>query len=126
MLGHLMEWFYSGLGGIRQTKDSKGYEHILIKPEPAGDIKWAETKYQTIHGEIVCSWEISDGSLNMKVKTPVNCTATVMLPRRDSGKISEGENPFEMQEGVKQILSSSNQTFIEIGSGEYSFTSQFK
>ena len=57
MLGHLMEWFYSGLGGIRQTSESKGYENILIEPEIAGDITWAETTYNSVHGEIWCFME---------------------------------------------------------------------
>ena len=26
MLGHLMEWFYSGIGGIRQTSD---HQHLM-------------------------------------------------------------------------------------------------
>ena len=43
MLGHLMEWFFSGLGGIRQAEDSNGYDHVLINPEPVGNIPWAET-----------------------------------------------------------------------------------
>lgn len=34
MLGHLMEWLFSGLGGIRQKEDSFGFKHIVIKPEP--------------------------------------------------------------------------------------------
>ena len=45
MLGHLMEWFYSGIGGIRQTEGSKSYENLLIEPEPVGDLTWAETSF---------------------------------------------------------------------------------
>jgi hypothetical protein len=125
MLGHLMEWFYSGIGGIRQAGDSFGYEHILIKPEPVGDIKWAETSYQTIHGEVFCSWKISDGSFVLKVKIPANCKATVVIPQPDTDKILEGNNPLSLSEGIKHIESSGNQTNIDVGSGEYLFSSVF-
>ena len=30
MLGHLMEWFYSGIGGIRQAPGSESYDKIII------------------------------------------------------------------------------------------------
>ena len=122
MLGHLMEWFYSGLGGIRQTEDSRGYKHILIKPEPVGDIRWAETEFKTIHGKILCSWKISEGNFNLKVRIPVNCTATVVLPQPDTENIREGNKPLSISEGVKRIQSSANQTLVDIGSGEYLFS----
>jgi alpha-L-rhamnosidase len=28
MLGHLMEWFYNGLAGIKQTENSVGFKEI--------------------------------------------------------------------------------------------------
>ncbi len=123
MLGHLMEWFYSGPGGIRQAEDSFGYEHILIKPEPVGDIKWAETSYQTIHGEVFCSWKISDGDIVLKVKIPANCKATVVIPQPDAENIREGDKPLSLSDGVKRIRSSGSQTSIDVGSGEYLFSS---
>jgi hypothetical protein len=123
MLGHLMEWFYSGLGGIRQAEDSFGYEHILIKPEPVGDIKWAETSYQTIHGEVFCSWKISDADIVLNVKIPANCKATVIIPQPDAEKIREGDKPLSLSDGVKRIGSSGCQTSIDVGSGEYLFSS---
>jgi hypothetical protein len=32
MLGHLMEWFYAGLAGIKQADNSVAYNKIEIKP----------------------------------------------------------------------------------------------
>jgi hypothetical protein len=123
MLGHLMEWFYSGLGGIRQTEDSKGYKHVLIRPEPVGDIKWAETTYQTIHGEILCSWKIVDDSFILKLSIPANCKASVVIPQPDTEKIREGDKPVSLSEGISRIVSSGFQTIIDIPSGEYLFRS---
>jgi hypothetical protein len=123
MLGHLMEWFYSGLGGIRQAENSFGYNHILIKPEPVGDIKWVETSYQTIHGEVFCSWKITDNIFVLKVNIPANCKATVIIPQPDADKIREGKIVLSSSESVNHFESSGNQTRIEVGSGEYIFSS---
>jgi hypothetical protein len=123
MLGHLMEWFYSGLGGIRQTADSKGYEHILIHPEPVGDIKWAETSFRSVHGDISCSWEITDDRFNLKISIPANCQATVVLPQSDPDKITETGTPLNASGAISGIRSSGNRTYVDIFSGNYVFTS---
>jgi alpha-L-rhamnosidase len=39
MLGHLMEWFYTGLGGIYQDENSVAYKDLIIAPKPVGDIR---------------------------------------------------------------------------------------
>ena len=38
MLGHIEEWFYAGLAGIR-PRDA-GLRRILVQPEPVGDLTW--------------------------------------------------------------------------------------
>jgi hypothetical protein len=42
MLGHLMEWFYTNLGGIQQAKNSIAFKTLVIKPSIVGDIKAIE------------------------------------------------------------------------------------
>ncbi len=121
MLGHLMEWLFSGLGGIRQTDDSNGYDHILIEPEPVGDITWAETTFQTVHGGITCSWKILDNNFILKVEIPVNCKATVLLPQSDPEKIKESGNPLNTLIDVSEIKEINGKTSCEVLSGEYEF-----
>ncbi len=81
MLGHLMEWFFSGIAGIRQFPGSASYEKIVISPEVAGDIKWAEASFNTVHGEIISNWKIENNNFILKVKIPVNCTAIISVPQ---------------------------------------------
>jgi len=121
MLGHLMEWLYSGLGGIRQTIDSKAYEYILISPEPVGNISWAETSFKSIHGEIVSSWKIQDGLFILNVNIPVNCRASVSLPQSDPAKISENGIPANISNDIKEIRVIEGKTHCEIFSGDYEF-----
>ena len=40
MLGHLMEWFFAGLGGISQDSTSVAYEKIIIASPSVGNIGW--------------------------------------------------------------------------------------
>lgn len=121
MLGHLIEWFYSGIGGIRQIAGSKAYEHILICPEIFGDIKWAETSYMSAKGKIATSWRIEDGNLTLKVVIPGNCKATIEIPCPDPGKISVNGSPLKSAEIVDLIESKGGKTICNVLSGEYLF-----
>jgi hypothetical protein len=123
MLGHLMEWFYSGLGGIRQLDDSRAYDHIVIAPEPVGDVKWAETSFNTAHGPIKCSWRLSNNELMLEASIPVSCTATVIVPNSVKSKITESGASLEKLKEAIEIHTAGKNTFIVIPSGSYSFKS---
>jgi hypothetical protein len=125
MLGHLMEWFYSGVGGIRQMPGSNAYRNILIKPEITGDLTWAETSFTSIHGEISTYWKTEDNNLTMKVKIPIGCKATVVIPQPDKGKIMENNIPIDNSEYFHFAKSNDENTHIEILSGDYLFTTPY-
>ena len=80
MLGHLMEWLFSGLGGIRQKEDSFGFKHIVIKPEPVGDVRDAQVSYESPYGQIVSDWKDNDKEFIIRVEVPANSKASVYLP----------------------------------------------
>jgi hypothetical protein len=80
MLGHLMEWFYAGLGGIYQTENSVAYSEIIIAPKPVGNIKWVKSSFLSPNGLIQSDWKIENGSFNMKIEIPENTTAKIILP----------------------------------------------
>jgi Alpha-L-rhamnosidase N-terminal domain./Bacterial alpha-L-rhamnosidase. len=121
MLGHLMEWFYSGIGGIRQSPSSASYNKIIIYPEVVGDLKWAETTYKTVHGDITCNWKIEKNNIIMKVNIPVNCSAIISIPQTNPRFIFENEILINQVKQVKIIEVSSARTLCEIPSGEYNF-----
>jgi hypothetical protein len=125
MLGHLMEWFYSGVGGIRQTAETASYQNILIQPEIVGDLKWAETSYNSIHGEIYTSWKKEDNLFTLTVKIPVGCTAKVVIPQSDPGMITENDVPVTGPGDVKVISTTGGKTTCSISSGEYHFKARY-
>jgi len=125
MLGHLMEWFYSGVGGIRQQANSRSYNNILIAPEVVGDLTWAETTFNTVHGKITSNWKIEDNNFILKVIIPANCKAMVTLPQADPEKIRENDIPVKTSIDIINIKTSSGKTICEISSGEYLFKMPF-
>ncbi|TNF41122.1 MAG: alpha-L-rhamnosidase [Bacteroidetes bacterium] len=80
MLGHLMEWFYAGLGGIYQAENSVAYNEIIIAPKPVGNIKWVNCSFLSPKGLIQSDWETGNDSFVMKVEIPENTTAKIILP----------------------------------------------
>lgn len=121
MLGHLVEWFYSGPGGIRQDQNSVAYEHIIISPEIVGDINWAETSYVSVNGEIKTSWKKEADIFNLEVTIPVNSMATIVLPQPDPQKIKESGVPLASAAGISNIRTPGEKTSVDVQSGKYNF-----
>ncbi len=80
MLGHLMEWFYTGLGGIYQTDSSVAYSNIIIAPKPVGNIKWVNCSYNSIKGVISSDWKIEANTFKIKLEIPNGTLAKIIIP----------------------------------------------
>jgi hypothetical protein len=80
MLGHLMEWFYSGLGGIYQADNSVAYDHIIIAPKPVGNINRVKCSYISSKGLISSEWEIKEKAFVIHFTVPVNARAKIIIP----------------------------------------------
>lgn len=122
MLGHLMDWFYNGLGGISQSKTSVAYKEVVIKPEMVGDLTWVKSSYQSPYGEIRSDWEKSGKNVKMNITIPVNSTALVYIPFTKGSVIKEGGKDISTVKGIEQIAEENGRKVVRIGSGEYSFT----
>ena len=80
MLGHLMEWFYSGPGGISQEENSTAYSRIIIAPKPVGDIKWVQCSFNSPKGMISSKWKIEEDTFTLNVEIPENTVAKIIMP----------------------------------------------
>lgn len=80
MLGHLMEWFYKGLGGISQTEESYAYKHLLIAPEVVADISNVDASFNSPYGIVKSEWTQTGTDFTLKVSIPVNSDALIRLP----------------------------------------------
>jgi hypothetical protein len=121
MLGHLMEWFYSGLGGIRQERQSAGFKNIIIRPAITGDLTSAATSFESPYGTIQTDWMRNEGNLRLKVSVPPNTTALVYLPVSVNSLVYENNKPADQSELVKHLRSEDGNAVYQIGSGNYDF-----
>ncbi len=121
MLGHLMEWFYSGLAGIRQAKTSVAFKRLEICPEPAGDVKNVAANYITPYGKVTVDWKNEENGFTLKVIIPVNTTATIYMPVTVQSEIFEGGKKLGSHKGFRVVKQEKSRMLLEVGSGEYSF-----
>jgi len=94
MLGHLMEWLYSGLGGICVTDNA--WRHIVIAPQMAGDITWCKTSLDTPRGKVSCNWtrDLTKDSWTVEITIPAGADAEVYLPDGRCESVTEGNHSF--------------------------------
>lgn len=126
MLGHIMEWFYSGLGGIRPAENSVAFNNIDIHPEPVGDVTSANVSHESPYGTISTNWESKGDTFDLKVTIPANTTATVYLPATETAQILENGNVVEGNKDLKSLGFKNGRALIQVGSGTYQFTVQEK
>ena len=120
MLGHLMEWFFAGLGGIGQKEMSVGYKQIVIRPQMVSGIKSVESSYSSPYGVIRSKWKVKKNSIQAEIEIPANTQGIVCLPYGEN--VQEGGIPLELVEGCKVLKTNEKEIVLELGSGKYSFT----
>lgn len=126
MFGDISAWFYKALAGINLDPAAPGFKHIILKPQPVGDLTFARAEYDSIRGQIVSDWKIENGKFRLKVKIPPNTTATLYLPSTQTGEIREGNKLATTAKGVQSFRQENNCTVFEIASGAYEFTAPLK
>jgi alpha-L-rhamnosidase len=92
--GAVGEWMFRHILGINPDDRHPGYEHFTIHPRPGGSLTWAKGSYNSIKGEIVSDWKVENGVFTLKVKIPINTTATVVLPTKGAIETGSGEYTF--------------------------------
>ena len=115
MLGHLMEWFYSGLGGIHQADTSIAYRNIIIAPKPVGDMNWVKCSYNSPQGLIVSEWELIGNTFSLIIEVPKTSSAKVIMP--DDYKNSKVEAVSLIEQ--KRVDLEINDGSFTVNSGKY-------
>lgn len=114
MLGHILQWFYSGILGISQCENSIAYKHIIIKPQILNDINAAKGYIETPYGKIELAWKRNKDKYILDVSIPVNSDAKVFLPIKKGDKVLI--NGTVLNKEYKKLMNGYN-----IGSGNYKF-----
>ena len=121
MLGHIMEWFYNGLGGIGQTENSVAYKEVKIEPQIVGGIRETSASYDSPYGTIRSEWQDDGSTFKLDAEIPVNSTAFIVLNAEDLGQVFENGKELTEQSGVELISHSGDKITIRTGSGHYVF-----
>jgi hypothetical protein len=79
MLGHLMEWHYAYLAGIRQQPGGIGWKKVLIAPDP-GSLESVSASFRGPSGTITVDWKRHQGMFTMTVSVPPGVEAEALLP----------------------------------------------
>ncbi|MNL46403.1 Bacterial alpha-L-rhamnosidase [compost metagenome] len=119
-----MEWFYSGLAGIRQEEGSVAFKNIKIYPQPVGDLTEAKGSYLSQYGLIRSEWKKKEKSFELSVTIPVNTTATVYIPATEKQQLTESNVLVKDKAEVKFIGYENGRAILQVGSGNYTFKVQ--
>lgn len=76
-LGDINAWMYNILAGINYDEKAPGFRHTIIKPYFIKKLNWVEAEYNSTAGLISSKWERKGDSVVLKVRIPVNTTATL-------------------------------------------------
>lgn len=94
MMGHIDEWFYASLAGLRPL--SPGFREIRIQPHPVGELNFVKSTFRSFYGDILVHWEKRDQNFRLNVEIPVNCSAQIYLPGDETPiTVKSGRYSFE-------------------------------
>jgi len=121
MLGHIMEWFYTGLAGIRAAEGAVGFREIVLRPEMVGDIGWVDGDYHSPYGVISSHWKKEGKIFDWSISVPVNTKAVVYLPVPAGAVVSEGSRVLQGRKDVVVLRREGGKMVLKVGSGNYGF-----
>ena len=124
MFGGGIVWFYRVLAGMNVDPEKPGYQNIIFKPQPAGDVTFASYSNESPQGNASVRWEKSVGSFKMDIKVPVGSTATVYMPALSEKAVTESGKKIIGKSSVSFQKMQDGYAIFTIGSGNYSFSSQ--
>jgi alpha-L-rhamnosidase len=115
-------WFLEGVAGIQLDPDKPGYQHFLIRPGIVGDLRWAKGSFDSLYGNIVSEWKISDGRLTLEVQVPPNTSARVYVPAENADSVTESGKPAGQATGIRFVGTADHTVMYEVESGYYKFS----
>lgn len=120
MLGHLLEWFYSYVGGIQRI--GTAYKELSICPEIVGGLRSAEVSFRSPYGLIRSEWSTERGGFDLLVEIPANTSATVCLPASANSRICESGLEVAQCRDIERLGEKEGRCLFRVGSGVYRFS----
>ncbi|OQP63615.1 family 78 glycoside hydrolase catalytic domain [Niastella populi] len=121
MLGHLMQWFFDGVGGLKQEDSSVAYKNLILAPEPVLGLDKGNVSFNSPYGRVYCEWDHQYSFRVFTFHIPVNTTATVYLPTPPNKTIMESNSLLAMRREIKSLGYQNGRQVFKLGSGKYKF-----
>lgn len=128
MLGHIQEWLFGWVGGLRPDPSAPGFKRFIVDPHPVGKLTSAKVSYESVRGPIQVSWQRTATAFELKVTVPPNTSAMVHVPATSAQRVLEGNAPASKAAGVRFVRidpprgKDSARAVFEVGSGSYVFS----
>jgi alpha-L-rhamnosidase len=119
--GCVGDWLVRHIGGL--TPIEPGYRKFKVEPHNCHKLKYAETQFESVYGEIKVKWEVQDEkNLLLQVKVPANTLAVISLTNISLDCISElthhvkemGYTDLQFYEKEKRVEFSAGPGHIEL------------
>jgi alpha-L-rhamnosidase len=125
LLGDLLIWMHENLAGIKSGNTHKAFGKIIMKPEMIDELQYVKASYTSPCGKIRSEWtkDRASGIFNWNIEVPANSTALIYVPAASADEVSENGKPVNSSE-IKFVKMDGHYAVYEIGSGNYSFSSQ--
>jgi alpha-L-rhamnosidase len=124
LIGDFATWLYEDLAGIRSDPEQPGFKHILMRPQPVGDLKYAKATHRSPYGLIGSDWKYDGLTFDWRIEIPANTTATVCVPAKSLERVLEGGMYAKNAAGVKFVRMENGRAVFNVGSGIYHFVSE--
>jgi len=123
LVGDLCTWLHETLAGIKSDPDRPGFKHIVMRPEPVGDLTFVHATHRSPYGLIASSWEKDASGFHWSVTIPVNDSATIYVPATSAKAVKENGQPPRRSRGIKSLGMQGGRAVFIVGSGSYHFDS---
>ena len=124
LVGDLGIWLYENLAGIKSDPEQAGFKHIVMRPEPVGDLQFVKASHRSPYGLIASDWQKKDGVFRWNVTVPANTTATVYVPAKNAESVTEDGKLAAQAKGVKLVKMENGRAVFSVGAGNYRFESR--
>ena len=119
LIGDLVLWFYEDLAGIAPDDAQPGFRHIIMKPQPVGDLKFVKATHRSPYGLISSEWHRNVNDFKWQIEIPANTTATVYVPSNPGTFVKANSRQMRFLRDEK------DSAVYEVGSGKYEFDTTF-
>jgi alpha-L-rhamnosidase len=112
-------WFHESVGGI--TPAGPGFKRVQLKPHGYAQLAWAKAGHDSPYGPVKSEWRVEKQTFLWRISVPPNTTATIHVPVKPGGVVTEGGKPASDSPGVTFLGSGSGRATYEIKAGVYDF-----